>query len=101
MPILARILRPIIVAIYSVPKIALSPLPIILFGIGLESKIVLVTMVVFFLVFTSTIDDVGNTDPDLLRSIRLMGATRTELIHKMLIPAALPGIFTAMRIAVR
>jgi NitT/TauT family transport system permease protein len=65
------------------------------------SKVVLVTLVVFFLVFSSTIDGVHNIDPDLLRSLRLMGATRAETIRKVLIPAALPWIFTSMRIAVR
>jgi NitT/TauT family transport system permease protein len=101
LPRLDKVMSPFIFAAYSLPKIALAPLLIILFGIGFGSKIVLVTLVVFFLVFSSTIDGVHDTDPDLLRALQLMGATRTELIRKVLIPSALPWIFTSMRIAVR
>jgi NitT/TauT family transport system permease protein len=101
LPRLDKVMSPFIFAAYSLPKIALAPLLIILFGIGVLSKVVLVTLVVFFLVFSSTIDGVHNIDPDLLRSLRLMGATRAETIRKVLIPAALPWIFTSMRIAVR
>jgi NitT/TauT family transport system permease protein len=101
LPRLDKVMSPFIFAAYSLPKIALAPLLIILFGIGFASKIVLVTLVVFFLVFSSTIDGVHDTDTDLLQSLRLMGATRSELIRKVLIPSALPWIFTSMRIAVR
>ncbi len=101
LPRLDKVMSPFIFAAYSLPKIALAPLLIILFGIGIASKIVLVTVVVFFLVFSSTIDGVHDTDPDLVRSLRLMGASRSELIRKVLIPSALPWIFTSMRIAVR
>jgi len=101
LPRLDKVMSPFIFAAYALPKIALAPLLIILFGIGVVSKIVLVTLVVFFLVFSSTIDGIRDTDPDLVRALRLMGASRFELIRKVLIPAALPWIFTSMRIAVR
>jgi len=52
-------------------------------------------------VLTSTLDGVRNVDRDLVQALSLMGATRTEVIRKALVPAALPWIFTGMRIAVR
>jgi NitT/TauT family transport system permease protein len=101
MPRLYRVLSPYISALYAMPKIALAPLFVIVFGIGLESKVSLVALTVFFLVLNSTLDGVRNVDRDLARALVLMGATRAEVIGKVLLPATLPWIFTGMRIAVR
>ncbi len=101
MPRLNRVLSPYIAALYAMPKIALAPLFVLVFGIGLESKVALVAITVFFLVLNSTLDGVHNVDRDLTRALSLMGATRVEVIRKVLIPATLPWIFTGMRIAVR
>jgi NitT/TauT family transport system permease protein len=101
MPRLYRVLSPYIAALYAMPKIALAPLFVIVFGIGIQSKVALVAITVFFLVLNSTLDGVRNVDRDLTRSLALMGATRLEVIGKVLVPATLPWIFTGMRIAVR
>ena len=101
LPRLHRVLSPYITALYAMPKIALAPLFIITLGIGIESKVALVAITVFFLVLNSTLDGVRNVDRDLVRSLALMGATRIEVISKVLVPATLPWIFTGMRIAVR
>src|ERR1700674_524619 len=101
MPRLYRVLSPYIAALYAMPKIALAPLFVIVFGIGIESKVALVAITVFFLVLNSTLDGVRNVDRDLVRALSVMGATRIEVIGKVLVPATLPWIFTGMRIAVR
>lgn len=101
LPTLHRVLSPYISALYALPKIALAPLFVIVLGIGLASKIALVALTVFFLVLTATLDGVRHVDRDLARTLVLMGATRDEIIRKVLVPAALPWIFTGMRIAVR
>jgi NitT/TauT family transport system permease protein len=101
MPRLGRVLSPYITAFYALPKIALAPLLIILFGIGLTPKVVLVAVTVFFLVFSSTFQGVRDVDRELLHSLGLMGASRAETIQKVIVPSALPWIFTAMRISVR
>jgi NitT/TauT family transport system permease protein len=101
MPRLYRVLAPYVAAFYALPKIALAPLFVILLGIGFASKIVLVAITVFFLVLNSTVDGVRDVDRDLAQSLTLMGATRSEIIRKVLVWAALPWIFTGMRIAVR
>ena len=74
---------------------------IIVFGIGIKSKVALVAITVFFLILNSTLDGVRNVDRDLTQALSLMGATRSEVIRKVLVPAALPWIFTGMRISVR
>jgi NitT/TauT family transport system permease protein len=101
MPRVRRVLSPYITALYAMPKIALAPLFVIVFGIGLEPKVVLVAVTVFFLILNSTLDGVRNVDRDLVRTLALMGATRFEVIGKVLVPATLPWIFTGMRISVR
>ena len=97
---LDTVLSPFVFAAYSLPKIALIPLLIILYGIGFESKFVLVTLVVSFMLFSSTVDGIRNIDRDLVQALRLMGATQDEILRKVLLPAIRPWIFTSMRIAV-
>jgi len=101
LPQLQRVLAPYISALYALPKIALAPLFVIVLGIGIESKIALVAITVFFLALYNTLDGVRDVDRDLMRALGLMGATRTEIVRKALIPGTLPWIFTGLRIAVR
>ena len=100
-PYSARIAAPFVTALYSLPKIALAPLFVILFGIGLESKIMLVAVTVFFLLLYNTLDGIKDADPDLAQALEVMGATRGEVIRKILVPGTLPWIFAGLRIAVR
>jgi len=100
-PRLHRVIAPYLSALYSIPKIALAPLFVIVLGIGLESKICLVAVTVFFLVLFSTIDGIRDIDRDLVLSLELMGATRWEISTKIVIPSAKKWILTGMRIAVR
>lgn len=101
LPRVHRVLAPYIAALYAMPKIALAPLFIIVFGIGIASRVALVAITVFFLILNNTLDGVRNVDRDLVQTLSLMGATRSEVIRKVLLPAALPWIFTGMRISVR
>lgn len=96
-----RVFSPFLTALYALPKIALAPLFIILFGIGIESKVVLVGFTVFFLLLNSTRDGVNDVDQDLILSLRLMGSARSETTRLVVLPATLPWIFTGMRIAIR
>jgi NitT/TauT family transport system permease protein len=64
-PRLAAVLRPFILALYGIPRIALAPLFIVWFGIGMSSKIFLGLMITFFLVFFNTYSGVSSVDPRL------------------------------------
>lgn len=101
LPRVYRVLSPFVFALYALPKIALAPLFIILLGIGMGSKVALVAITVFFLLLNNTIDGIRDVDKDLVESLRLMGATRLEVLRKVLLPSALPWIFTGARISVR
>jgi NitT/TauT family transport system permease protein len=101
LPRVHRVLSPYVAAFYALPKIALAPLFIILFGIDMASKVALVSITVFFLLLNNTIDGVKDVDRDLVQTLKLMGASATEIVRKVLIPSALPWILTGMRISVR
>lgn len=100
-PKLGRLIAPFVAAFYALPKIALAPLFVIALGIGIESKVALVAITVFFLVLNSTLDGIRDIDNDLVQNLRLMGATHGETTRKVVLPATLPWIFTGMRISVR
>ncbi len=97
----ARVWTPFLVAVNSLPKIALAPLLIITLGVGIEFKIALVTITVFFLVFNNTFDGILDVDTDSINALRIMGSNKYEYTTKIIIPSALPWIFTGLRISVR
>ena len=97
---LAAVLDPFIIAFYSLPKIALAPLFILWFGVGLLSKVVLATFVVFFLVFYNTYAGTLAVEQELVDVLRLMGGTRGQIIRKVILPSVLLWIFTGMKISV-
>ena len=99
-PTTARILNPYVMAIYGVPRIALAPLFIVWFGIGLTSKIWLAGMMAFFLAFFNTYTGVGSVDRGIQNVARVMGANRLELILKVILPAASPWIIAGLRVSI-
>lgn len=96
----ARLFDPFIMAVYSIPKLALAPLFILWFGVGLQPKVVLVATVVFFLVFLNTYAGVRDVDQELLDMIRLMGAGPRDLVLKVVLPASSTWILTGLKQAV-
>lgn len=99
-PTVAAILDPILMAIYGVPKIAFGPLFIVWFGINLTPKVVICGVTVFFFIFLATYEGVRNVDRELLRTIRLMGATRNQERALVTIPGALPAILLGLKLAI-
>ena len=99
-PALAEILDPFILAVYSIPKVALAPLFLVWFGIGLEMKIVLAAVTVVFIVFFNTLAGVRNVDRDLVDAVWLMGAKPRDVLLKVLVPSAMSWALTGVRIAI-
>jgi len=97
---LARVLGPFIVVLNSLPKVALAPLFILWFGIGLTMKVVLTVVIVFFLVFYNTFMGVRDVDEDLVNIIKTMGASRLQILRKVIIPSALLWVSTGLRISI-
>lgn len=97
---LAQILDPFIVAFNGIPRIALAPLFIIWFGIGPNSKVILVVIVVFFLTFFNTFSGIKGVDIELKNVLRIMGASERQILLKVTLPATIPWITTGLKISV-
>jgi len=97
--VMAQILDPYIVAFNGIPRIALAPLFIIWFGIGPNSKVILVVTVVFFLTFFNTYAGVKGVDIELKNILRIMGASERQILFKVTIPATVPWIATGLKIS--
>lgn len=93
---LARIFSPYIVALNSIPRIALVPLIIMIFGLGDASKVVSALVIVFFLVFFNTYNGVLQTNQDLINASRLLGASRVQQMTKVVIPSAAIWVFSSL-----
>ncbi|MBB5047946.1 NitT/TauT family transport system permease protein [Rhodopseudomonas rhenobacensis] len=99
-PRLARIFEPYVMAFYGVPKIALAPLFIIWFGIGVGSKVALASIMVFFLVFYNVYAGVRGVDREVVNLALVMGANQRQLTYHVYLPAAAPYVILGMRMAV-
>src|SRR5690606_13167967 len=84
---------------YGAPKLALAPLFILWFGIGIESKIALVAITVFFIVYFSALAGVRALDTKLVQMAQVVGANERDVAHHIVFPGAVPYIFTGFRIA--
>lgn len=93
----ARVLDPVIMALYGIPKLALGPLFILWFGLGIESKVFISFISVFFLTFFNAYGGFKSVDPSLVDTIRLMGATGSQIISKVVLPSCVPWILTGLR----
>lgn len=98
-PAAARAARPLVVAANSIPIVALAPLLIMWLGLGLAPKIVLVALVGFFLVFFSAYQGVTTLPRDWIDAARLMGAARSELLAKIVVPGSMTWIVAGLRTA--
>ena len=99
-PFASRLLSPYLNALNALPKVALAPLFVLWFGLGIESKIALAAVLVLFLVFLNTYAGVREVDQDLIDGARLMKATRTQVITKVIIPSAMSWVFAGLKISV-
>jgi NitT/TauT family transport system permease protein len=99
-PRLANIFEPYVMGFYGIPKIALAPLFIIWFGIGIGSKVALASIMVFFLVFYNVYTGVRSVDRELVNLSLVMGANQRQLTYHVYLPAAAPFVLLGMRMAV-
>jgi len=98
-PMAVAIIDPVMVGGYGAPKLALAPLFILWFGIGIASKIVLVAITVFFIVYFSALAGVRALDARLVQMAQVAGAREQHVARHIVFPGAVPYIFTGLRIA--
>ena len=92
-------LYPFIVMFQAMPKVALAPLIIIWFGLGLTSKVVSAALVAFFPLMVNTIVGLRSADEDRVNLMRSLAASRMQIFWMLLLPNALPYIFAGLEIA--
>ena len=95
-----RELSPYIVAAQAVPILALAPLLDIWFGGGLQARVVICALIVFFPIAIATMVGIRSTDPLLTEMLRSLGATDPQRTRLLEIPSALPVIFGGLRVGV-
>jgi NitT/TauT family transport system permease protein len=96
----ADVFDPYITAIYSIPKIALAPLFIIWFGIGIESKIAVSAAIVFFVIFLNTYTGVREVNPLYVNTTRIMGGGEFAVMRYVIIPSAASWVITGLKVSV-
>ena len=95
-----RFVYPYIIALQSMPKVAIAPLIVVWFGFGMESKIVIVALVCFFPVLINTIVGIRQADRDLIDLYRAFSASRWMIFWQVKLPAAAGHIFAGLQISV-
>jgi NitT/TauT family transport system permease protein len=94
----SEVFEPVLVAFYSIPKITLYPIILLAFGLGLPAKIAFGTIHGVVPVAIFTMGAVRNLNPILLKTARVLRLPPQELVGSVLLPAALPEIFTGIRL---
>jgi NitT/TauT family transport system permease protein len=99
-PWVNRTLYPMLLAVQTIPKIALAPLFLIWFGFGISSKIVTVAVIVFFPIMVNVIAGIQTVDPRRLLLMKALGATPFETYVKVRFPSMLPFLFAGLEVAI-
>jgi NitT/TauT family transport system permease protein/putative hydroxymethylpyrimidine transport system permease protein len=99
-PALRRALFPLLVGSQAVPLVILAPLLVYWFGFDVAPKLAIIGLICFFPVVVTTIDGLRAVDPDLLKLMRTLDASRWQTFRLAELPAALPAALSGARIAV-
>lgn len=94
---LNRIFSPILYLLYPIPKVVLVPILLLFFGIGDLPKIAIIFLILFFQILVLVRDQAAAIRPELIQSVRSLGAGRRALFAYVYFPASLPAILTALR----
>jgi len=98
MPQVDRLMAPFIFLTYPIPKIVLLPVFLLLLGLGDAAKIAMIALILGYQILVTTRDGVKAVHPKYFDSVRSLGGTRMDVFREVLLPAALPHGFTALRL---
>jgi ABC-type nitrate/sulfonate/bicarbonate transport system permease component len=97
---LDRIFSPLIGLVFPIPKIVLLPVILVILGVGETSKVFLMALILFFQILVVVRDEAAGLRPELIQSVRSLGAGRRALFRYVYLPASLPAVLTALRVSV-
>lgn len=93
-------LEPLLAALNSLPRVAVAPLLIIWFGLGITSKVLLAFFTVVFVIFMNTYSGVRSVDPDLVRAVQVMGGGSRHVARWVVLPWVASWVFAALRTSI-
>lgn len=99
-----RVLRdaayPLVVASQTIPIVVIAPILVVWFGYGIAPKVVIIALICFFPITVNVVDGLRSVDPDAIKLMRTLDASRWQRFRRVEAPAALPNLFTGTKIAV-
>ena len=95
-----RVLFPLLILTQTIPKVAMAPLLIVWFGIGISSKVLTVALIAFFPLLINAILGFRSAAYEQVEMLRSFGASRMQVMRHLQIPSALPHIFAGLEVAV-
>jgi NitT/TauT family transport system permease protein len=96
---LSEVLSPYIKAVNALPRIVLGALFVIILGLGMSSKVVLASFLVFFVVFFNAFQGVREVDGNLVNNARILGASRWQVVRNVVLPSAMTWIIASLHVA--
>jgi len=98
-PLAEKAFYPIAVIVKSIPIIALAPILVLLFGNGIAPKVIVAGLICFFPTLVNMVQGLQSTSPAMLDLMRVLSASQAEIFWKVRLPASLPFLFAALKIA--
>jgi ABC-type nitrate/sulfonate/bicarbonate transport system permease component len=99
-PTLRRAFYPLLVASQTVPIVVIAPILVVWLGFGIGPKLVIIALICFFPITVNTLDGLRSVDPDLMKMMRTLDASRLQILRRVEGPSALPYFFSGAKIAV-
>jgi len=90
---------PLAIAAQSIPIVAIGPILLVWFGFGIWPKVILVGLACFFPVTVNTLDGLRSVDPEAVKMMRTLDASRWAIFHRVELPTALPSFFSGLKVA--
>jgi len=97
---LGDVLEPIVTALYTLPRLALAPLFLLWFGLGMQFRVVFAATIVFFLVHYNTYYGIREVNGELISAVRILGANRWQLAKRVIMPSALTWVAAGLKISI-
>jgi putative hydroxymethylpyrimidine transport system permease protein len=98
--VVRRSLYPLLVASQTVPIIVIAPILVVWFGFGIAPKLGIIALICFFPITVNTLDGLRSVDPELIRLMRTLDASRWQILRRVEAPAALPFAFSGAKVAI-
>jgi ABC-type nitrate/sulfonate/bicarbonate transport system permease component len=99
-PTLRRAAYPLLVASQTVPIVVVAPILVVWLGFGIGPKLAIIALICFFPITVNTLDGLGSVDPDLVKMMRSLDASRWQILRRVEAPTSLPYFFSGAKIAV-